>query len=689
MSYIRQRTLGRYGKPTPPTTQAFTFPASVGGINAVDSLMQMPPTDCLYTYNMMPSEYGLRLRQGYRQWAIGCREDPQRAPDQGVKTIIPFESNIQDAANDRLFAVTSEGIWDVTLFNTKAPSQDVVFSQTEARSGYGVFCEFTGDAAGSGLRGHYLFYADGLNGLWQYEEGTDSWSQPPSGTLDTDLYYVDTDGTTRIPFPVDNVAFVMVHKQRIWVILEDEDDAWYFPTASVSGELKRFTFGSKMPHGGNLLGLYNWTLDGGDGVDDYMVAVSRGGDVMVYQGEDPEITPNGSNVGPWASRGAWFVGEMPESRRVVQEYGPDMYILSTYGVSSLQNLLNGVPYEQASPSKKINRFLREDVERGKDHNDWQITIHPAEGFLQVITPKPSQTDYIQYTLNIPTSGWGFWEGVPALCGASWNGSYFMGSTDGQVLINDGVLDGQELVRDNLWATATPQANPSEWTESPAGQYNCDGTQAAPTAWSVDLAQPTTVGETYIFEYTVTASSAGTHRMAVDGMFVTPEATGPGVFRATYTETSANSLVQLIGDADFVGSITDVQVRQQENQGQAIKFRTLTSFQAPAGHSNFNRVGFIRTIGALAGTAALNVKAVYDYKIEQTVNPPVSVGAPGQNVWDSAVWDQGLWDFSVQGQSFPYGALGLGRTFAVGLAGNATTRITIVGWDCLFQTGGYL
>ena len=66
------------------------------------------------------------------------------------------------------------------------------------------------------------------------------------------------DPTYYLPFAVDNVAFVMVFKQRIWVILEDEDDAWYLPTASVAGELKKFTFGSKMPHGGNLVGLWNW-----------------------------------------------------------------------------------------------------------------------------------------------------------------------------------------------------------------------------------------------------------------------------------------------------------------------------------------------------------------------------------------------------------------------------------------------
>ena len=49
----------------------------------------------------------------------------------------------------------------------------VTFTQTSNPAGFGVWTEFTGDAAGDGLRGHYLFYADGLNGIWQYEEATD------------------------------------------------------------------------------------------------------------------------------------------------------------------------------------------------------------------------------------------------------------------------------------------------------------------------------------------------------------------------------------------------------------------------------------------------------------------------------------------------------------------------------------
>ena len=125
-------------------------------------------------------------------------------------------------------------------------------------------------------------------------------------------------------------------------------------------------------------------------------------------------------------------------------------------------------------------------------------------------------------------------------------------------------------------------------------------------------------------------------------------------------------------------------------GEAIEFDILTSFQAPGGqHANYKNVGFIRTIGVLAGTANINVKAVYDYAVETTLVPPTAPPATGANVWDSAQWDVDLWDFTAEGVSLPLGSLGIGRAIAIGMRGSAITRINIVGWDLSFTSGGFL
>ena len=699
--YSRQRTLTRYGRAAPPSTQSMTVPAPVGGINAYDSLMQMPPNDCIYTYNLMPVEYGLRLRKGYTEWATNCIESPKRGSAE-VRTIIPYESNVNDVVNDRLFAVTDEGIWDTTNFGNLSPNQVATFTELGDDAGRGVWCEYTGaaaDAPVAGARGHYLFYADGKNGIWQYTEQTGLWTRPPTGVAETDWYYLDPqDGTTKLPFPIDNVAYVMVFKQRIWVILENDDDAYYLPVAAISGELTRFTFGSKLPHGGDLRGLWSWTLDGGAGIDDYLVAISRGGDVVIYQGEDPELD--------FATRGAWFIGEVPESRRIVMEFGADLFMLSTLGITSAKALLSGAPVAMtapSSPSAKINRFLREDVVNGKDLAQWQLTINPSDGFMQIVTPSPTNTPFVQYNMNLNTGAWGLWEGVPITCGYSSSGKYFMGAAEGYsagtVLYYDGVADGERLPGASFFTPIAGNDPQRYWSQRALGanDYTCspDRFGTSPAVYTIDTGVTSELGKQYQVLYTVSGASPGAKCAVIYGtdQYIDHISEGDGVFSATITASEESSTVQLVavidGNNQFSGRVTDISIRDAGSSGDPVAFRTLTSFQSLGEHARLKRVGIARTIGVLAGTASFNVEAVYDYKIGTDVEVPDASTPIGQNAWDSAVWDSSTWDFEVEGKSFPVGVLGMGRAVAVGLRGDATTRINIVGWDMLLTMGGYL
>jgi len=656
----------------------------VAGVNAIDSLMGMQPQDALYTFNLMPSEYGLRLRKGYRQWAINCKEDPARASDQSVRTLIPFVSNIRSLSNNRLFASTAEGIWDVTLYNEQAPNQEVAYDIANEEAGYGVWCEFTGDAATGGTRGHYLLFADAVNGVWVYTEDSDAWARPADWT-----YEDPDDPATQIPFPVEDVAFIMVHKQRIWVILENSSDAWYLPVAGIAGELKRYTFGSKLPNGGNLVGLYNWTIDGGDGVDDYLVAIGRGGDVIIYQGEDPEITPDGSSVGAWTTRGTWFIGAIPNSRRIASEYGPDLYILSIFGLSSLSDLLQGNPAETNQPSRRVNRFLRADIETGKNRPEWQVVVNPADGFLQIVTPKPFQTPFVQYNLNLQTGAWGFWESVPMLCGQVWEGDYFMGGLDGTVWINDGGLDNEELLDPNQWQDDPVGTPGAEWSVA-GDEYTVDGSNLTQSDYEINLIEPLEAGVKYQVSYKIKDGDTvgAQHSLSIGGVIILPWSVGNGVFVGSILG-NGESVAAIQAATQLQATFYDISIRREKNPGDGIEFRNLTSFQAPQGHTQHARVGLIRTVGILAGNAAINTDAVYDYKVETPARFPPQVAMPDPSYWDSALWDNDVWDFVLEGQNFTSGALGMGRAFAILTAGSAQTRVNIVAWDLSFTVGGFL
>ena len=238
-----------------------------------------------------------------------------------------------------------------------------------------------------------------------------------------------------------------------------------------------------------------------------------------------------------------------------------------------------------------------------------------------------------------------------------------------------------------------------WSQQPVGanDYTCspDRFGTSPAIYTIDTGVTAEVGKTYQISYTVANAGLDEKCAVIYGTdsYVDHLAVGDGSYVSTITATQATSTVQLIAEigdtVQFNGRVTDIKVYEAAQLGDGIDFRVLTSFQSLGEHARLKRVGIARTIGVLAGTASFNVQAVYDYKIETDVERPNSSPEAGVNVWDSAVWDSATWDFDVEGKSFPVGVLGMGRAVAVGLRGDATTRINIVGWDMLLTMGGYL
>ena len=119
---VYRAAYSRLGQHPEPTVQIETIPASVGGVNTLDALMRMPQTDCLYAYNLMPSERGMQMRKGYREWANG-------AGTGDVRTVLAYEAQAFSTSQNRLWAVTNEGIYNCTTFGDTSPTKDVTFSK--------------------------------------------------------------------------------------------------------------------------------------------------------------------------------------------------------------------------------------------------------------------------------------------------------------------------------------------------------------------------------------------------------------------------------------------------------------------------------------------------------------------------------------------------------------------------------
>lgn len=413
MGASSKRSLSRGHDPlgTSTTLKAMTF-----GINAVSGLADMHPQDLIYTYNAMPTEYGLEVRQGYREWVTGVVGE--------VRTIIPYHAVV--SSNDRLFAASEDGIYDVTVPGSTAPTRSIEFPSKTEDSGRGVFLQFA-DAADA----QFIYYADQANGLFLYTASTGVWEQAPAFT-----------GTDGPPAPVD-IVFIMQHKLRIWFIGRDLTNAWYLGINATSGDAEKFTLTGKFKHGGSLEGMWNWTVDGGDGVDDYLVLVSRSGDIIVYRGEDP------SQAETWSNVGTWFVGELPAGRRQAAGYGGELYLLATSGVISMRDLLEGVDpaNNESSPSYRVSRLIREQMRTRPASPEWSLQYNTFDNQLQIIIPQLGSEAYLQLCQDLITKAWGFWRGVPMLCSDNWQERYYFGTDDGRVMIMDGYIDNDPLSRD--------------------------------------------------------------------------------------------------------------------------------------------------------------------------------------------------------------------------------------------------
>ena len=394
-------------------------PAPIGGIDVSRGLAFGNELNSLYSYNLVAAEYGLRVRPGYREWAINLDNGSYL----GTHTIIPFGGDDVDLANDRLFAVTNEGIWDVTaeanppvlVLDFTAPGNGLDIS---ADAGYGVYTNYT---LQSGER--VLFYADQRNGLFRYTESTDTWAREAFITGPV----------------IENVNFVMQHKNQIWMIERDSSSAWYLEELAVAGAATQFFFGTKFRHGGYLAGLFTWTIDGGAGVDDYFVAVSRAGDTIVYQGNDP------SSADDWSMTGQWFIGEIPKGQKFGSQHGGNLYLLSVQGLMSMDEIIRGVDGKNDRAdiaSRKIAYYIRPFLQEYKNENGWELRLTPSIGQLIVNAPPRVDGVEIQWVKNTTMDSWGLWRTVPMFCVDEWRGEVYLGDGQGRVLIMDNFVDNE-------------------------------------------------------------------------------------------------------------------------------------------------------------------------------------------------------------------------------------------------------
>lgn len=412
------QALGTANRPQKLSLKGGRIEAPRGGIDDRIALSEGDLTHAIYTYNLLPHEQGMKVRDGYREWQI----DVDSGTSQGVNCIIPFDGIVQTGLSDKLFVANTEGIYDVTEAGD-TPVLKATFNNSTASAGYGVYIHYTEQDETDGM-----FYSDSQNGLFYYDEVADTWALATGITGPT----------------IAAIRFVALHKDRIWVVEQDKNYAWYLPLNAKEGAATKFHFGDKFPNGGNVAGLFSWSMDTSDGTNNFFVAVSRAGDVLVYSGSDPG---NATGEDPWELVGTFFIGQVPAGPTFGSVNGGDLYILSIYGLNSMAEILQGVNSAQlfnspetTAPSAKIAKFIQARLALTINDFGWQVRLAPSENALLICGPSiPGKAD-IQYLYRLTTAAWGLWRNVPMRCFETWKNNVVFGDADSRVLYMDVPVD---------------------------------------------------------------------------------------------------------------------------------------------------------------------------------------------------------------------------------------------------------
>lgn len=432
--------------------QLVSIPAPMGSINTIDAGAAMPAGDCVLRFNMIPAEYGLRVRLGSKEWVTGLTGG-------SVRCVLPFTAQIP--ASNRVFATTSTGIWDVTS-SSAAPTQVVTFGTQDSTSGYGNAVVMVTAA------GHFLVYCDEANGAFIYTESTGLW---------------DVLSVTGVS--ASSLVHVASFKNRLWFTEKNSGKGWFLPVNAIAGAATSQNFGARFKAGGELVGLYNWTRDGASGMDDYLAAISSAGDVVVYQGTDP------GTLGAFGLVAVWQVGAVPVGRSIASDVGGDLLIAARSGLISMNELVAGGSPQYVTA--KIQNMWNKWMLTRASYRGWRMVQSPEDATLIVIAPNGEAAPSDQFVMSLHSRVWSQYRDLGmGVCAATYDGKVWYGTIDGKIRIMDGYTDGRSI------------ADPTSTTPITYSLLSAFSNLGTPRQKRLLMARPTFVSETSVPTYSVQA-----------------------------------------------------------------------------------------------------------------------------------------------------------------------------------------
>jgi hypothetical protein len=202
-------------------------------------------------------------------------------------------------------------------------------------------------------------------------------------------------------------ANVNLFKNRLYFTEEESLTCWYLDVDAIGGPATPLYFGGIARNGGYLQAMGTWTLDAGQGADDYAVFVTSMGEIIVYNGTDPD------NADTWALKGVWQLGQT-FSRRCFFKWSGDLLLLTQDGLVPLASALQSSRLDpRVNLTDKIYFAVSQAATLYFANFGWQINYFASENMLILNIPITNGTE--QYVMHTITKSWGRFTGIEAHC----------------------------------------------------------------------------------------------------------------------------------------------------------------------------------------------------------------------------------------------------------------------------------
>lgn len=339
------------------------------GWNSRDPISSMGPGYAVELENFFPNLGVVELRRGFQLHASGFTGTA------GMTFLAEY-----NRSSGTSFLLASNGT-----------SGDILWNATSA----GVATQITG--AGGVVHTFYANYRDRFfiksdNSLTDVYEWTGSGGMTTAGA---GAGFTGPSGDDK------DLWKIFPYKNRLYFIQRAAASIWYSGVDAVSGALTEFSVQSVLAKGGQIYHIGSYTSGGYSSLDNLFVIISREGEILLYQGDNP-----GSAT--WSLVGQFFIAP-PIGKRSFFYWGRDLIIITTEGLVSLNDVIGAgqkgdytTLTDAISPSYKE---LAETVLATFSFFDFVEGIHYPKGPYIMINFIIASGQSVQLVMNTITRAW--------------------------------------------------------------------------------------------------------------------------------------------------------------------------------------------------------------------------------------------------------------------------------------------